>query len=272
MLRIVERTEHLLDREWLEDRQALFFLERLKLSEMRPPRKLFYRIFEVFESESPQPDAVVLTLDHGFMLELITMARAEKAKLSTLADDLLTVTHHTYIVTHTVEEGDVYARMGFHCSTVNYSIKNPQPSQPEADYFPTLEVAFDTREKFLDWIETIYGRSSIYDIILTGGRFTSMRDEYGHCGTVISVSPVHRRWIIGKAFDGQGNTLQLSRERFSRFMNCILSSLPKGETVVYTYHQFEGGNEAMWLLQNGWLPESYEYARHKTHKGASNAD
>ncbi|AFQ96575.1 hypothetical protein G173_gp030 [Erwinia phage phiEaH2] len=256
----------------MEDRHALFFLERIRLDDMKPPRKLFYRIFEAFESESPAPSAVVLCLDHGFMLELITMARDEKAKLSSLADDLLTATLHTYIVTHTVEEGEVYARMGFHCSTVNYRIKNPQPEQPDVDFQPTLEAAFDTREKFLEWISVIYGRESIYDIMLTGGRFVSMRDDAGLCVTVISTSPGNERWVVGKAFDGQGNILQLTTARFAAFMKCILSSLPKGEEVVYTYHQFEGGNEAMWLLQNGWLPESFEYARSKSHKGVTNAN
>ncbi len=272
MLRIVERTEHLLNREWLEDRQALFFLERIHLDVMKPPRKLFYRIFEVFESDSSVPTAVVLCLDHGFMLELITTAREETAKLSTLADDLLTATMHTYITTHTVEDGEAFARMGFHCSTVNYRIDNPQPERPDVDFMPSLEGGFETREKFLEWVEVIYGRNSIYEIALTGGRLATMRDEEGLCVTVITTSPGQDRWVVGKAFDGQGNVLQLTRSRFAAFMRCILSTLPKGEQVVYTYHQFEGGNEAMWLLQNGWLPESYEYARSKTHKGVTNAN
>ncbi|HHS7556242.1 TPA: hypothetical protein ACTPQ1_004532 [Salmonella enterica] len=273
MLKVVERTDKILDRDWLEDRNALLFLDDIDLSVMRDSRYLYYRIFEVFRRNNVAPDATVLCLDHGYMLEVINMSRSLDACLHSLADALLCAADRDYITHYTRDEGEEYARMGFHCSTVNYSIRNPKPEQPDVDFSPSLERAFGSRDDFLTWVRMIYGKNSIYDIILTGGRLVSMRDEEGFCTTVISTSTGCHRWIIGKPFSGDGRVVQLTTERFKRFVNCILSSLPKGDEVVYTYHQFEGGCEAMYLLRNGWLPESYLYGRKRLPiTGVKNAD
>ncbi|AWN08892.1 hypothetical protein MLDJOKPK_00050 [Salmonella phage SPAsTU] len=273
MLKVVERTEKMLDRDWLEDRQSLSFLDDIEISVMRDERRLYYRVFEVFSRDHVAPDATVLCLDHGYMLEIINMTRSLDARLHTLAESLLRAANRNYVIHYTREEGEEYSRMGFHCSTVNYSIHNPKPVTPDVSFCPSLEEAFDSREEFMSWVAMVYGKSSIYDIMLTGGRLVSMRDSQGFCGTVISTSTDNNRWIVGKPFDDQGKTLRLSTARFQCFVDCILSSLPKGDQVVYTYHQFEGGCEAMHLLQHGWLPESYLYGRKlKPTNGVNNAD
>lgn len=273
MLKVVERTEKMLDRDWLEDRQSLSFLDDIEISVMRDERRLYYRVFEVFSRDHVVPDATVLCLDHGYMLEIINMTRSLEARLHSLADTLLRAADRNYVMHYTREEGEEYTRMGFHCSTVNYVTHNPKPATPDVSFLPSMEEAFDSREEYMAWVAMIYGKSSVYDIILTGGRLASMRDEEGFCGTVVSTSPDKRRWIVGKPFDEEGKVLRLSTERFKRFIACILSSLPKDDQVVYTYHQYKGGCEAMYLLQHGWLPESYVYGRKlKSTKGVNNAD
>ena len=45
MLRVIERTERILDRTWLEDRKALSLLNDIDPSTLQDERRLYYRIF-----------------------------------------------------------------------------------------------------------------------------------------------------------------------------------------------------------------------------------
>ncbi|MCT7476006.1 hypothetical protein N5V81_13565 [Escherichia coli] len=55
----------------VEDRKALSLLNDIDPSTLQDERRLYYRIFEVFSRDTVAPDAIVLCLDHGYMLEVI---------------------------------------------------------------------------------------------------------------------------------------------------------------------------------------------------------
>lgn len=270
MLRVIERTERILDRRWLEDRKALSLLNDIDPSTLQDERRLYYRIFEVFSRDTVAPDAIVLCLDHGYMLEVINMVRALDAQLTSLADSLLRAAGRNYAMHFTRSEGDEYARMGFCCETINYRKINTSVPSHDEDFCGDVSSLFDSKKAFLDWVRMLYGTSSIYSTLVMGGRMMSWRSSNSYKLTVLS----HRgqRWVIGGWFTAEG-VVALTREEFGLLMQCIQSELPVGDELIYTYHQYTGGPAAMWLLENGWLPESYVYGRTlKTSNGEDNAN
>lgn len=271
MLRVVERTERILDSDWLEDRNALSFLESIRPELLRDHRRLYYRVFEVFSRETVVPDATILCLDHGFMLEIVNMVRTLDAQLPSLADALLQVADNSYVMYYTRNEGEECTHMGFCCETVNYRLVNPKPLPPTGDFCGDLSSLFHSEQEFLSLIQLLYGQSSIYSIAATGGRI--MTWGAGKHQLTTAISRQGRRWIVGKWFSIKGTVATLSRTKFATLMACIQSALPKGDELIYTYHQYPGGSEALWLLEHGWLPDSYVYGRTLKPKcGDKNAD
>ncbi|QVW55090.1 hypothetical protein pEaSNUABM29_00046 [Erwinia phage pEa_SNUABM_29] len=261
MLRVVERTEKILDREWLEDRKALSFLNNVDPLVLRDERRLYYRVFEVFSRDTVAPDATVLCLDHGFMLEIIDMARSLDAQLRSMADALLKAAGRNYVTCYTRNEGEEYARMGFCCETVNYRKLNPRPTvDPDLEFCDDVSSMFPSRKEFLDWVRFIYGQNSIYAIVSTGGRLMSCRGEDGTV-MVTAVANNQDRWLLGSWMNTEGVVRNMTRIQYARLMRCIQSALPEGDELIFTYHQYDGGCEAMWLLEHGWLPDSYLYGR-----------